>query len=67
VTGPRGGDSPLSGVNADAATVAACSAAVQAAMATNAEQQQQAGQWFSAGFPEDLQAHEPGPANAPNI
>ena len=61
MTAPTGA-SPFSDDGAYEATVAAFAEAVQAAMAGNAMQQQQAQAWF-----DDAAAHEPGAGNAPNL
>jgi len=64
MTGPVGGDSPLTSYEA---TVAACRQAVADATATNDAQQTAAQAWFTAGLPEDPQAHPPGDSNAPSL
>jgi hypothetical protein len=64
MTGPVGGDSPLTSYEA---SVAACRQAVADATAANDVQQAAARVWFIAGLPEDPQAHPPAPANAPNL
>ena len=66
MTAPSG-DSPLSGPDAYAASVAQAAAAVAAAIASNDTQQGQARQWFERRLPEDPAAHEPGAADAPNL
>jgi hypothetical protein len=61
------GNSPLSGEGAYDAIVQAARDAVQAAISSNNAQRVQAGQWFTAGLPEDPQAHPVGDSNAPNL